>query len=72
MATDSPMERLVDEVVAIKKLMICAMRKDGVTQEQIAAALGIRQSSVSRMLSDGGGPKRPSGAKRKVKEGTNA
>jgi predicted transcriptional regulator len=68
MAIDSAMERLVDEVAAIKKLIIYAMRKDGMTQDQIATVLGIGQSSVSRMLNEGGAVRELAGAKGKAKE----
>ncbi len=72
MMDDSAVARLTDEVVAIKKLLIYALRKNGVTQDGIAAALGVDQSAVSRMLKNSGVTKRPSGARRKVKEGANA
>lgn len=45
---------LMDELVAIKRLLIFALlQQPGVTQGQIAAALGTSQSQVSKMLGAG-------------------
>ena len=44
---------LLDELVAIKKLLIYALlnkQKEDHTQDDIAAALGISKSQVSKML----------------------
>jgi predicted transcriptional regulator len=38
------------ELTAIKRLMMLALLKSGVTQKEIAVALGVDQSQVSRML----------------------
>lgn len=41
------------ELIIIKKLLICALQKNGVSQGEIATALGTNQSTVSRMLGKG-------------------
>lgn len=41
---------LLKELQDIKRLMILGLLRSGAKQEQIAAALGISQSSISRML----------------------
>jgi predicted transcriptional regulator len=40
------------ELIAIKRLMVFSLLKSGASQKQIAAALGIDQSQVSRMFPD--------------------
>jgi len=41
---------IVDELVAIKKLLIKALMHNGISQEAVADALGTNQSTVSRMF----------------------
>ncbi len=41
---------VLDELVAIKKLMILMLLKEGLTLAQIGIALGIDKSNVSRMV----------------------
>lgn len=41
------------ELVAIKKLLILALANTGMTQGQIAAALGIDRTGVGRMFPKG-------------------
>ena len=41
------------ELVAIKKLLVLALLRDGLTQNHIAGALGVDRSAVSRMFSKG-------------------
>ncbi len=43
----------VKELVAIKKLLILVLANAGLTQSQIAAALGIDRTGVSRMFPKG-------------------
>lgn len=43
------------ELSDIKRLMIFTLLRDGVSQGEVAAALGISQATVSRMFP--GGPK---------------
>jgi predicted XRE-type DNA-binding protein len=46
--------QLTDELVAIKRLLIFALlQQPGVTQAQIATALGTSQSQISKMLGAG-------------------
>lgn len=40
------------ELIAIKRLLVFALIRDGATQEEIAAALGVAQSTVSGMVSE--------------------
>lgn len=44
---------VADELVAIKRLLILALAKDGMTQSQLAAALGVDRSVVSKMFPTG-------------------
>jgi predicted transcriptional regulator len=39
----------VAELTAIKRLLILGLMMDGVTQGQLASALGVTQGTVSRM-----------------------
>jgi predicted transcriptional regulator len=41
--------KIAEEVTVIRKLMVFALLKSGVSQEQLAAALGISQATVSRL-----------------------
>jgi predicted XRE-type DNA-binding protein len=41
------------ELIAIKRLIVFALLKGGASQKQIATALGIDQSQVSRMFPGG-------------------
>jgi predicted transcriptional regulator len=49
---------IVDELVAIKKLLVYALLENGVSQEAVAAALAANQITVSRMFAKGGVAKR--------------
>lgn len=51
------------ELTAIKRLLILQLLRDGVSQEDVAAVLGVSQSSVSRM----GFPATASSASRTVR-----
>lgn len=44
---------VVKELAAIKKLLILALANSGMTQSQIAAALDVDRTSVSRMFPKG-------------------
>lgn len=48
-----PDDALVREVAGLKRLMILALLRNGATQEEVAAALGVNQSSISRMFPAG-------------------
>jgi predicted transcriptional regulator len=42
---------IVNELIAIKRLLVFALMKEGATQSQIAAALGTSQGQISKMFS---------------------
>lgn len=52
------------ELVSIKRLLVFALLKSGATQNEVAAALGVGQATVSRMF-PGGLPKQSSARERK-------
>lgn len=55
---------VLDELVAIKRLMVLTLLKGGASQKQIASALCVDQSQVSRMFPGGiGNPARSKSAK---------
>lgn len=59
----TPIDPVLVELVAIKRLMVFALRKSGVTQDDIAVVLGSSQAQVSRTLPfPSGGGKRARGA----------
>jgi hypothetical protein len=43
---------LLNELVIIRKLLVYALLRTGASQKQIGAALGVSQSSISRMFPD--------------------
>jgi hypothetical protein len=49
----SDQENAFKELVAIKKLLVLALVGSGVTQNQIAAALGIDRTGVGRLFPKG-------------------
>jgi len=51
----TPGDPIVKELEDIKRLQILALIRDGATQGEIAVALGVNQSSVSRMFPGGVG-----------------
>ena len=53
-----PTDTVLDELIAIKRLLVFALLKSGASQDEVATALGISQSQVSRMFPGGVG-KRP-------------
>jgi len=54
-ASDAPSLEL-EELIAIRRLLIFGLLKLGATQKEVAAALGVAQSTVSKMF-PGGLPK---------------
>ena len=59
-ANSTQTDPALDELTAIKHLMVFALRKSGVTQDDIAVVLGISQPQVSRTFRfPGTGGKRP-------------
>jgi predicted XRE-type DNA-binding protein len=43
---------LLDVLEQIKRLMILSLSRDGASQSEIAKALGVNQSSISRLFSN--------------------
>ena len=50
---DAKFGELKEELEAIKKLFIMILLKNGVSQLEIANALGVNQSTISRMVPKG-------------------
>ena len=48
-----PSDPTLAELVAIKKLLVLKLFRDGVTQSQVATVLGVSQSQISRMFPKG-------------------
>jgi predicted XRE-type DNA-binding protein len=48
-----PVDPVLTEFVTIKRLLVFALLKSGASQGQVAAALGVAQSQISRMFPDG-------------------
>ncbi len=46
-------DQRLNELVAIKKLLVLALLKSGLTQAQVAGALEIDRSQISRMFPKG-------------------
>lgn len=44
---------VVTELEAIKRLLVCSLLHSGANQKQVAAALGVNQSQISRMFPTG-------------------
>ncbi|RUP09081.1 helix-turn-helix domain-containing protein [Hyphomicrobium sp.] len=49
----SPDEALLEELSAIKKLLILQALASGYKQKQVAATLGVSEATLSRMLPKG-------------------
>ena len=49
---------VLDELVAIKRLLILALLRDGLSQAEVAAAIGVTQSTISKMFPKGLAKKR--------------
>jgi predicted XRE-type DNA-binding protein len=47
------MDQRLSELIAIKKLLVLALLKSGLTQTQVAGALEIDRSQISRMFPKG-------------------
>lgn len=43
-------EQILSELIAIKRLVIYALMKSGAKQDDVAKALGVDQSQISRMF----------------------
>jgi predicted XRE-type DNA-binding protein len=51
----------LEELIAIKRLLVFALLKFGATQKEVAASLGVAQSTISKMF-PGGLPKQSKAA----------
>jgi predicted transcriptional regulator len=49
-STVPTMEQLSAEVSAIKRLFVFALLRSGASQNEVAAALGVGQSTISKMF----------------------
>lgn len=52
-ADSTSTDPVLAELIAIKRLIVYALRQSGVSQEQIGIVLGISQPHVSRMFPGG-------------------
>lgn len=52
-AKSTPTDPVLAELIAIKRLIVFALLKSGLSQEQVAGALGTSQPQVSRMFPGG-------------------
>ena len=62
---NDPLATIAEEIAMIRKLAVFALLNSGVSQEQLATALGVSQATVSRM--SGGATKGNQRAKGKKK-----
>ena len=51
MNDDQNLDQLKSDVDTIKRLLVVMLMRDGASQTEIAFALGVNQSTVSRMFS---------------------
>jgi hypothetical protein len=47
----TPVDPVLSELTTIKRLLLFALLKNGANQREIAIALGVNQSQISRMFS---------------------
>jgi predicted transcriptional regulator len=50
---DNDAKALIDELAAVKKLLILQLLAAGIKQKQIAQMLGVSEATMSRMLPKG-------------------
>jgi len=50
MDKESKLELIENELVVIRRLLVFALMRTGVSQNEIAGALDLNQSSISRMF----------------------
>lgn len=55
MGNEVSLAGIARELAAIKRLIIQKLLADGMPQDQVAKALGVNQSSISRMFATGRG-----------------
>jgi predicted transcriptional regulator len=44
---------ILNELISIKRLLLCALVRSGVSQGDLGKALGVTQGTVSKMLGSG-------------------
>jgi hypothetical protein len=49
----TPVDPILAELMAIKRLIVFSLLKNGATQQQIGSALGLDGSQISRMFPSG-------------------
>jgi predicted XRE-type DNA-binding protein len=50
---DERIDPILEELIAVKRLLVFALLRSGASQKQVATALGVDQSQVSRMFPGG-------------------
>ncbi len=53
MAKEKNNDPILNELIGIKRLLIFILIRDGVTQDEIAKALGVTQGTISKMFPGG-------------------
>lgn len=53
MPTEAENKQILEELESIKRLLVAALAKNGVSQEQLAKILQTSQPTISRMLPSG-------------------
>lgn len=52
MSKEIDLASAVDELIAIKRLLILSLMRQGASQRDIASSMGISQASVSRLMTE--------------------
>jgi predicted transcriptional regulator len=63
--SEATTDGVLAELISIKRLLVYGLRRAGASQSDVAEALGIDQSRVSRMFASKGEGSRKKGARRK-------
>jgi predicted XRE-type DNA-binding protein len=50
---DNKLDKLLESVDQIKRLLILALLRSGASQGEVAKGLGVNQSSISRLFAEG-------------------
>jgi predicted transcriptional regulator len=53
------LETIAEEIVMVRRLAVFALLNSGVSQEKVAAALGVSQATISRLAAGNGKAKAP-------------
>jgi len=68
-SSEEVLERIATDIEMVKRLLVAALMRDGMSQETVARALGVNQSSVSRMFSADATIKRSRALPKRGREG---